>query len=313
MTKIINQDDAGWTAGKHIIYFYQRNTGFRNTKRPAMNKLIAAFDGLKYSTATRDLAIDLAQKNQMHLVGVFLDDETYKSYRIYELISREGVSEMRLKELEQHDKQNRKASADDFRKQGNNAGIPYSVHHDHQIAIHQLKHESIYADLLLIDSKETFTHYEESKPTRFIRELLADTQCPVLLVQGNSTPIKKVVLLYDGGPSSVYAIRQFSYLLPGYMKLPATVLTVTPPDKSLHMPDNRLMKELMKRHWPDAGYEVHHGLAEEEIIRQLAREDEGTLVVLGAYRRGNISRWFRESMADLLMRETRLPLFVAHN
>lgn len=220
---------------------------------------------------------------------------------------------MRLKELEQQDKQNRKASADDFRDKGNENGIPFSVHHDHQIAIHQLKHESIYADLLLIDSKETFTHYEENKPTRFIRELLVDTQCPVLLVQEKFTPIKKVVLLYDGAPSSVFAIRQFSYLLPGCLTLPTRVLTVTPPDKSLHLPDNRLMKELMKRHWPDAEYEVLHGLAEEEIMRQLAREDEGTLVVLGAYRRGNLSRWFRESMADLLMRETRLPLFVAHS
>jgi nucleotide-binding universal stress UspA family protein len=121
------------------------------------------------------------------------------------------------------------------------------------------------------------------------------------------------VLLYDGAPSSVYAIRQFSYLLSGLASLPVTVLTIAPPEKSLHVPDNRLMKELMKRHWPHAEYEVHHGLAEEEIIRQLAREDEGTLVVLGAYRRGNLSRWFRESMADILMRETKLPLFVAHN
>jgi hypothetical protein len=278
-----------------------------------MNKLIAAFDGLKYSTCTRDLSIALAQKNKMHLVGVFLDDDTYKSYKIYELISREGVSEKRLKELELQDKEKRKQSADDFDAHCKKAGLPHSVHHDHKVAIHQLKHESIYADLLLVDSRETFTHYEESKPTRFIRELLGEAQCPVLLVQGTFGPIKKVVLLYDGAPSSVFAIRQFSYLLPGYAGLPLSVLTVAPPDKSLHLPDNRLMKELTKRHWPHADYEVHHGLAEEEIMRQLAREDEGTLVVLGAYRRSNLSRWFRESMADLLMRETKLPLFVAHN
>jgi hypothetical protein len=53
--------------------------------------------------------------------------------------------------------------------------------HDRNIAIQELKHESIYT-LLIIDSKETLTHYTEKLPTRFIRDLLSDAQCPVLIV-----------------------------------------------------------------------------------------------------------------------------------
>jgi hypothetical protein len=37
------------------------------------------------------------------------------------------------------------------------------------------------------------------------------------------------------------------------------------------------------------------------------------LVVLGAYRRSQISRWFKTSMADILMKELETPLFIAHN
>ena len=73
------------------------------------------------------------------------------------------------------------------------------------------------------------------------------------------------------------------------------------------------MKEFMKRHYPGASYTILKGMAEEAIVKKLKEQDENTLVVLGAYRRGAISRWFRESMADVLMKEVRLPLFIAHN
>lgn len=39
----------------------------------------------------------------------------------------------------------------------------------------------------------------------------------------------------------------------------------------------------------------------------------GMLVVLGAYRRNELSRWFKTSMADTLMKELDTPLFIAHN
>ena len=55
------------------------------------------------------------------------------------------------------------------------------------------------------------------------------------------------------------------------------------------------------------------GLAEVEIVQHLKQQQKNALVVLGANRRGTISRWFRESMADTLMKEVRLPLFIAHN
>ena len=36
-----------------------------------MKKIIAAFDGLKFSKSTRDYAIQIAKENNAHLVGVF--------------------------------------------------------------------------------------------------------------------------------------------------------------------------------------------------------------------------------------------------
>ena len=278
-----------------------------------MKKIIAAFDGLKYSSGTRDYAINIAKETQTHLIGVFMDDPTYTSYKIYELIAEQGVSEEKLDKYKAKDEATRDAAAADFEQICQHSGIEYSIHHDHNIAIQDLKHESIYADMIIINVKETLTHYNEKLPTRFIRDLLSDTQCPILIVPQRYKPINKIILLYDGEPSSVHAIKMFSYLLPNMMDLETEVISENQVHTTLHMPDNKLMKEYMKRHYPKAKYTVLKGLAETEIVNYLKPATDNTLVVLGAYRRGSISRWFRESMADVLMREVKLPLFIAHN
>jgi hypothetical protein len=278
-----------------------------------MKKMIAAFDGLRYSESTKDYAISLAKQTNTHLVGVFMDDPTYTSYKIYDLIAKEGVSETKLKSFEAKDKASRLHASHDFEKACQQAGIAHTVHHDHNIAILDLKHESIYADLIIIDSRETLTHYEEKLPTRFIRDLLTDTQCPVLLVPHKYKPVEKIVLLYDGEPSSVHAVKMFSYLMPQLKELDTEVISVNPLNADMHLPDNKLMKEFMKNHFPKATYTVLKGWADEEIVRYLKHSTENTMAVLGAYRRGAVSRLFRESMADTLVKELKLPLFIAHN
>jgi nucleotide-binding universal stress UspA family protein len=73
-----------------------------------------------------------------------------------------------------------------------------------------------------------------------------------------------------------------------------------------------MMKEFTKLYFPNAEYTVLHGNPEETILSFLEQQNEETLVVLGAYRKSRVSGWFKPSMADILMSELRLPLFIAH-
>jgi len=229
------------------------------------------------------------------------------------LIVKEGVSEKRLKDFEAKDKVTRDKAAQNFEKACQKAGLNYTIHRDKNIALQEILHESIYTDLLIIDSKETLTHYDETSPTRFIRNLLADAQCPVLLVPKEYKTIDKIILLYDGAPSSVHAIKMFSYMLPSLKDIPTEVISVKGMGTDLHLPDNKMMKEFMKRHFPEASFKVLKGLAETEIVNYLKRQKGNALVALGAYRRGMVSRWFKPSMADALLKELKFPLFISHN
>jgi nucleotide-binding universal stress UspA family protein len=72
------------------------------------------------------------------------------------------------------------------------------------------------------------------------------------------------------------------------------------------------MKEFVKRHFPDASYKVIQGEPAVEIVKYLKNRHQDELIVLGAYHRSMVSRWFKISMADTLMTELRTPLFIAH-
>jgi nucleotide-binding universal stress UspA family protein len=279
-----------------------------------MKKIIVAIDGLKYSQSATEYGILLAKENQAHLVGIFLDDLTYHSYKIGELVHSEGgVSEEKIERFTAKDREKRDLSAQQFENACRDSGVNFSIHHDRNVAIHELVHETVYSDLLVIDRKETLTHYEENLPTRFIKDLLINAECPVLLVPQHFQEIKKNVLLYDGEPPSVNAIKVFSYLFPAYCDRPTEVISVKPMNDDFHLPQNRLMKEFMKRHFKQVSYTVLKGLPEIEMVNHLEDKDQHELIVMGSYRRGMVSRWIRPSMTDELMRELQIPIFIAQN
>jgi nucleotide-binding universal stress UspA family protein len=278
-----------------------------------MNKIIAAFDGLKFSKITLAYAIDITKKCHGHLVGISLEDFTYRGFMLNDTADKKGFSEEKMKVLMEEDKKKRKASSLKFEEACQKANISYSIHHDKSIALRELLHESIYADLMIIDSRETLTRYNEKLPTRFISDLLTDVQCPVMLVGRDYHPIGKTAFLYDGKPSAAYAIRMFSYIGEDLKDLPAEIITVSKGDEANKPADTYLLEELMKRHFPKTSYVSLKGEAEDEIVKYLKSQKEHMLIVAGAYRRGAVSRWFRPSMADTLMIHLNYPLFIAHN
>jgi hypothetical protein len=277
-----------------------------------MKKFIIAVDGLKYSLNTYKTAVYFAKQAGAHLLGVFLEDMAYHSYKIYDLVPEEDdPTTDKLPELEEGDWMLRNDAVEQFERVCEQADVDYTIHRDRNTAINELLNESVFADLILINSSETLNHYYENKPTRIIRALLSDAQCPVLIIPEDYQVINSLVFLYDGTASSVQAIRTFSYLFPGLMDKNSEVVTVNNKMRQAPIPNARLMKEFMKRHFPKARYLTIEGIAENEIVKHF-KSTQNNLLVLGANGRGNISRWMKRSLADILIQELRLPLFISH-
>lgn len=276
-----------------------------------MKKITAAFDGLKFSASTLQYAMDIACNSESLLVGVFLDDFTYHSYKLTDMVGEEGVSAVKVKSLIEKDTETRKKAVMTFEDACTRAQIKHVVHHDKSIALQELIKETVYSDLLIIGASETLTHHDEELPTQFIRDLLAEVQCPVLIVPTAYQKIERVVILYDGDPSSVYAAKMLSYMLPELKSLPTEIVSVKVEQTQSTFPQEYLINEFISCHFPEAKFNLLEGMPEREIIEYL-EDSQNTLVVLGSYRRSMVSRWFKPSMADLIIRKTRLPLFNAH-
>lgn len=278
-----------------------------------MKKISAAFDGLKFSKGTLDYAVNIASISNSLLTGVFLEDFTYHSYKLFDMVGSQGVSKQKLKTLMDADKRLRQKSVDEFNSACVINGLNYVVHHDKSLAAQELLHETVYSDLLIINADETFTHFEEERPTGFIKDLLSNIQCPVIITPTEYTEVEKVILLYDGKPSSVFAIKMFNYLMPWMYSIETEIVSVVDPEVQTSFPDNVMIKEFVSCHYPNAKYKLLNGNPEVEICDYLKTLPLTTMVVLGAYQRGSVSRWFKPSMADLLIKTTKLPLFIAHN
>lgn len=275
-----------------------------------MKKIIAAFDGLKFSESTAQYAIDIAKNYDGKLFGIFLEDFTYHNYGIMDLVGEEAI-EQRAAELSKQDARERELSVQTFKKMCESEGLVYAIHRDRNIAIREIISETRFADMIVIQTDETLNHFSEKAPTGFITTLLEKTECPVLLVPPEYKKIERVVFLYDGKVSSVFALKQFSYVLPGLDDVPAELVFVK--EKSdQHLPDAAHMKEWLKLNYSDLKYTTISGDPDKEIIHYLQKHAPGTMVVLGAYQRGSISRMLHQSMADKIIHALQMPLFISH-
>lgn len=275
-----------------------------------MKKLIVALDGLDFSESAAKYAAFLASSTKTYLTGVFLDDVTYHGYRIYHLLDDDGVSESKLKELNEKDDQVRKKSVIKFKKICDQAKIKYKIRHDRNMALEELISESIYADLLVMDRTNTFRQREEKAFGSFLKNALNNVECPAVIAPPAFKDFQNLIFLYDGSPASVYAIKMFSYLLSDFRTLPIEIVSVKQSSNYPNLSVKYLMNDWIKRYFTTISYTVLRGDPERTIAQYAKPKKNNSLFILGARKRGAFSYWFRESMAELLIQKVQAPLFI---
>mgnify|MGYP001043878491 CR=1 FL=1 len=279
-----------------------------------MKNFLAVFDGYKFNKSTLEYALQITKGCNGHLTGVFLDTFFYHNYNLSKVLKTVSNPDAVMKELNEKEQLQRDESVYEFQRACDHVGVSYSIHRDTSVALYELQYESMFADLIIINEREKFTRAEDHLPSGFLKELLTDLQCPVLVVPDQFKELEQVVMLYDGSPSSLYAIKMFSYLFDHCNTLPMQVLSVNETaDDAAVIPGSVLIRDFTDKHFPGTSFNLLKGKAEEQILTYLISSNKNSLVVLGAYRRSEFSRWFKHSLADTLMQGLDLPLFIAHH
>jgi hypothetical protein len=279
-----------------------------------MNKVIAALDGFKPSDSTIDYAAFLAKGFNAHIVATFLEEIVYHPFpKRNDEDGRELDYYAEVDTLVKEGKDINQVSIQKLQSIFDAKKVPFNVHKDKFIAIEALLNESHFADMILIDVNESFSNWDDTKPSSFIKKLLAHADCPVMLVPNEFKPIDKFVFAYDGSASSAYAIRQFSYLFPVTPPQEVEILMVTNNKHSSHFPNHRLLKELLKRKYIVVTQSVIRSkYTVDAMVDHFKAEAKNCMVVLGSYQRSSLSRWLHESTADALISSIDIPLFIAH-
>jgi hypothetical protein len=177
--------------------------------------------------------------------------------------------------------------------------------------LRQVIEESRFADFIIIDPATSFLEKEEKLPSSFVKEVLAHTECPVLLTPEKFDEVEEIIFCYDGSASSVFAIKQFTYLLPQYKTKNATLLEVNESGRAEFNVQHRKMMEWLKLHYHAAYYQALKGHVRDELFTHLFLKTN-KMVVIGAYGRSLLSNFFKRSHAEVLIRMVDLPLFIAH-
>ena len=190
-------------------------------------------------------------------------------------------------------------------------GIDYQIHRDQGVAISELIAESRYADVIIIE-RSAFSSSLMDVPDGFvfIEDILAKAECPILISPHKFERLNEVLFAYDGNASSVFAIKQFTYLFPELKDARITVLQV---DKNAVFKEEQKEKlyEYLNAHYSHINFRDLQGKPADELFNYTIPQDN-VCMVMGAFGRSWLSRLFKNSTADLLLQINNLPVFITH-
>ena len=274
-------------------------------------KILAAFDGTKYSDGASKYAIEIAKLTDSLLVGVFVQDMRYINFTYAYAWDQPFVDMSAIEISQKEEKDKIDLNIKLFHRACDEKGIKHKVHFDKGVPLQQLIHESAFSDLIILDSHTSFFTIGNNSPSPFLKDFLADSHCPVLIVPHTYTFFDKAVMCYDGTASSVYAIKAFSYLFPQLAELDTVILSVNEKTTN-HLIDGQNLKDLVHAHFKNASFEVLNGEANDQLVGYLKQNGQNAMVVMGAYGGNAISRLFHQSLSNKIIKELNSPVFITH-
>ncbi|MBS1623510.1 MAG: universal stress protein [Bacteroidetes bacterium] len=275
-------------------------------------RLLLVIDGNHYSESVIDYGIYLARMSGSQVEGVFLRDLRNTQYIYPILFDQPFVDTTVYTELMDIERANITKSIQKFRDRCDKEKIPFKVHFDEQRPLESIIARSAAADLIIIDGATDISDIFPDTPSSSLRELLVDAMCPILIVPRESHPIDDIILTSDGSYSSVYAVKMFGYLFPELHGLKATVLSIehaSSHNQVSHDPD---IADMIKRKFDNVSYHIEYGKAADQLKAYISDHGSNTLVVMGAYGRNAVSRLWHQSLANGLIKDAKVPVFISH-
>lgn len=274
-----------------------------------MKKILLAFDGNHFSEAALDFARKINDKESILLVGAFLPQVDYAN--LWSFAGNEGGGAKVIPLLEDSTTKEVQYNIHRFESYCRHNKINFRTHSSYlDFAMPELKKESRFTDLLIVSSQEFYKQAGTDLSNLYLKEILHDLECPLLVIPEKHVFPAANILTYDGSASSVFAIRQFAYLFPEWTQYPTTILYTTTKEEET-WPHEKQIKELMKAHFSQVNWQLLF-LPEKSMFSAWLMENETAIVVSGSFGRSGLSMMFKKSFITDAINEHQLPVFITH-
>ncbi|MBS1684379.1 MAG: universal stress protein [Bacteroidetes bacterium] len=275
-------------------------------------RFLLVIDGNHYSDSVIDYGIYLARMSGSQIEGIFLRDLRNTQYIYPILFDQPFVDTTVYTDLMDIERANITKSIQKFRDRCDKEKIPFKVHFDEQRPLESIIARSAVADIIIIDGATDISDIFPDTPSSSLRELLVDAMCPILIVPRESHPIDDIILTSDGSYSSVYAIKMFGYLFPELHGLKATVLSIEHASSHSQVSHDPAIADMIKRKFDNVSYHIEYGKATDQLKAYMSDHGSNTMVVMGAYGRNAVSRLWHQSLANGLIKDAKVPVFISH-
>ena len=271
-----------------------------------MRKILLVFDGTNFSEGAFEFARRLNEKNKSLVTGVFVPQLDIANLWSY---APAGSGAVTVPLIEDEEARLVEKIIERFKELCGKEKIEYRVHKDfYDLALPELKKESRFADLIIIGSEKFYGNIGVNGPSDYLKDALHDAECPVLIVPEKFNFPETNILSYDGGESSVFAIKQFAYLFPEFLQNP-TLLVYAKNEGNEEIPDVKNIKELAGGHFPDLEIMKLHQDSKEYFANWMS-EKKNSILISGSFGQSSLSRVFKKSFIKDVIKDHKLPIFI---
>lgn len=278
-----------------------------------MQKILFITDTLRFQPKSIAFASYICKLSHSSLTAIFLEDtpfETRSGHTIRRRAVESGVAVSNVPV----DAVKRNSCAENIKRLRSACAVEEvscSIHRECGVPVAEAIRESAFADLILVEAGTSFDNDPDPVPTQFVKELLAYAQCPVIVLPESFDGIQQLVFTYDGKLSSLYAIKQFTYLLPDLGNIPLQLLTIDA-DNNIDPDDLRKLREWLSIHYKDVTWTNYETSIQAGLIEELLYKHHA-FIVMGAYGRSAFSKLLKPSRANVVLELTTQPVFITHN
>jgi hypothetical protein len=275
-----------------------------------MKKILLAFDGSNFSEGAFEFVRRLNEMEPVLVTGVFVPQVAFANVSTYSPAAAFAGAYVPVLDDEDTDITNK--NVDRFEKLCKKNDINYRIHKDFiDFALPELKKESRFADVLIISGELFYKRFIELDHYDYLRDLLHVSECPVLVLPEHyEFPVNNIIA-YDGSEEAVYALKQFAYIFPQLAVNKTLLVYAQDKNDSRRVPSKDYIIELATQHYKDLTF-YKLDMNPKKYFSTWIKNEKGSMLVSGSFGRSAFSQIFRKSFVADIIKDHKMPVFIAH-